>query len=597
MQITPPLITELNQKVGILFEEISEVRTFQLEWEVITYVNLTKFRNDQESFKQTLQKLINCCEEIYKLNGKRFEVLQKCGNLIDGFRLIVLEMEDFSQEYFSNERKVTKKKRETFDQVKNMQYFNRKTINTNKEEIYYENLVILEDKGKYRMMDPVTRTTYIQSIINIQTNELHTISYHIVQLNLLIKSLNDFVEDAKLHYYDISNQIFINKLHDIFTFTNTLIANIQYKMRQIFELLPSKHNGNNSPDIIPPLIFLVELHNITNSIYHSGLELPFELIEENLASFYEISHVQTTIVEEQLIIRIAIPLIHVTPLRLYKANPFPFPLENDIFAFIYPENDYFMMDYNNHRYYPVTEDQINKCQNKQGIYICKLTTPTIYTRESDTCIINIFKNSTDLSSCEIRLIEIKNDLWIELYKPNSWIYLVSHTRVVLSKCYGKETETIRLNTAGILSLQENCCMEANGLVLYTKSTIDIPEVAHFVPVLHFKNQIISLLIAKSVKQFQTYYVPPFNIKYMNKNNIHQLLHYSVAMNQLNEPMNKHLMKTMMVQTTNFFPVIIFSAIVLITYIAIRLKHKYINTDTPQENVTRSRPISADITFL
>lgn len=438
--IQPYFLTELNQSVGVLFEEMSEMRTVNSEWEVLTYINLTILQIDQRDLLSKLKKLVHFCNNITTLYGPKYDqLLQKCGNTIDGYELIILEMEDFTSEYFSP---TTKNKRGILNRMNNLKYFNHET--TDLDTVYLKNFKTLESRGKYRLVDTNNKITYLQSIINIQTKEMRTISYHILQLRLQIESMEDYVGSIRLNTYHYGNQHFINRLQDVFTFTNTLIINFQYKLRQVLKFLPSENNGNNSPNVISPKLFLTELKNITNAVYHSGLELPNEPTEENLASLYEMTKIKAIILEEQLILRIAIPLVHSTPFKLYKTNPLPFEVIDNIYAYIFPETDYFIMDKSNNNYIPITHEELSMCLNTQNKYVCKITSPTI--KESRSCIISMFREHSDLSNCEVRLTQLEDDLWIELSKPNTWIYVVPHTRVVVTKCQETQGKSIRLNT-------------------------------------------------------------------------------------------------------------------------------------------------------
>lgn len=589
----PPLFnTELNQSVGVLFEEISQLRTFESEWEVLTYINLTTFKTDQIEFKNAIQKLIEFCNDIYPSYKYMELLLNGCGPIIEGYQLVLLEMEDFSHEYFLSTPKI---KRGVLNRINNLKSFYHNSIREDKEIIYLDNLKKLASVGKYRIMDPHNKITYLQSVMNIQANETENISNHIKTLKSQVQALEDNLMSLKQNHTK-GAQFVINKIHDTIAFSISLILNFQYKLRQTLALLPSKYNKNNSPDIISPKVFLAELQNVSNTVYHSGLELPFDAIEENLPFFYEITEMKASIVDDQLILRFAVPLVYSLPMKLYKVNPYPFKIIKNIYAFIFPESDYFAVDRHINRYIPISDEQLKECYNMQSLIICRLNTPTVYAKGINTCTIDLLQKSSDLSACEIRLTKFNSDIWIKMYKPNTWLYIVPETRIVYAKCYQQETQTVRFESTGIMTLQKTCRAETNGIII-SANDVEETQVSIFIPDSLSTKKVMTLIVQDMIENLETYDIPHFNFQFIDKHNIHRLLHHSL--NILNLPKDDKIITKHVIMKTriDFFPAIIFCAITLIIFILVNLIIKYTSKTAPTTN-TPSRPVSiGDISFL
>lgn len=151
-----------------------------------------------------------------------------------------------------------------------------------------------------------------------------------------------------------------------------------------------------------------------------------------------------------------------------------------------------------------------------------------------------------------------------------------------------------LKHSGILSLRRNCYVETNRLILSTSSIQSTKYTSYFLPTLSSK--VRSLISPTVIENLKKYYVPQLKLRYINKHNIHKLLHGSITVDQLNE---QHIEKSIVVKTViDFFPAIIFSAITLIIFIMISLIFRYINAKKVQEVTFRSRPVSImDLSFL
>jgi hypothetical protein len=82
--------------------------------------------------------------------------------------------------------------------------------------------------------------------------------------------------------------------------------------------------------------------------------------------------------------------------------------------------------------------------------------------------------------CPMINIEIKDELWVKLLAPQTWIYVVKDTIKTQISCPNKKSRTISLKRTGLIEIPSKCILITNNTILHPTMKMESQIISSFV---------------------------------------------------------------------------------------------------------------------
>jgi hypothetical protein len=102
----------------------------------------------------------------------------------------------------------------------------------------------------------------------------------------------------------------------------------------------------------------------------------------------------------------------------------------------------------------------------------------------DNCEFKLFmKQNFETSSCDKRLINLKNDHFIQLRQSNTWLFSLAHPEHLTISCkYFKRDQDVVLSDIGSITINKNCKgIASTSILIPHQVNLNMTEVVQYVP--------------------------------------------------------------------------------------------------------------------
>ncbi|XP_036340848.1 uncharacterized protein LOC118750230 [Rhagoletis pomonella] len=229
-----------------------------------------------------------------------------------------------------------------------------------------------------------------------------------------------------------------------------------------------------NPSLIKPSQFVKEIQKIKFKL-PSTFKLPGEGDNE-LKEVFKTMTAKGMIVDNKLVINAEIPLLQSQMPEVFRLIAIPISKRNmTVVAKLKSELLIFNFEFDS--YFSLSQAQLNKCRKTNSDhYVCYGDWPWASATDN-SCEVSAIKH-TKAANCMFQQIQ-NDDFWVELHKPNTWIFKLYNTVKVSVNCGQSAAKWISLSPQGILTLNPGCSLRYNGGFL-TSSSITSSE-AYFDP--------------------------------------------------------------------------------------------------------------------
>lgn len=433
--------TPLTKELGIYFEQVSTLRLYHSEWNIVTYINITALEEEWVHIQSMVSKADQLCEQIEiarKTIAANASIYQKqlisplsisCGPMRQQLTKLLQEVQEYNSEHFHS-----RQRRGLLNVVGEISKNLFGTISKSDGTMFLEKFHHLFRLGRIRDTITKKQTTLIQSNLNLITETRNQSQTRDNQLEELIKSRNHTLQELnkQFQYFSLS-LILKTQIQDTLTFIILLLISFQEKQKRFLQALSIGTKGGNSPIIIPPEVLYAELEHIRTALASQPADLPIALTKDILHLFYQIASHKSRLMNNQLIISMTIPLTEMGEYNLYKVTSFPHRLPNGLFHFIVPQHEYVAVSRFRQSYIPFTNQALTNCHtiyinSNQTVLTCMLLSPILdITVDRYECEVTLLTKDLISKNCNIRVANITSEVWIKLRQPNTKYHPSNHT--------------------------------------------------------------------------------------------------------------------------------------------------------------------------
>lgn len=458
---------KINSTSGLLVEEIGTMKTYNTHWTIVSHINLTYFLNDSHHLENILFAIKDVCESSDSLfAARRINFKTSCGTML-------IQMEKMTEN--------VKNHIDFWIKENNFQYRRNDLVEVNGNEYIKLFEKMNKDQQKQQFIETKQMTLIeinFEKLKNISIFDETEIFYQeIEKVKTTIQFFRDFQNSLDEHKRVLFLQ---NKLHSLVDSFIILMEQFNREQIRFFELLKITCINSDLSYLVPLEILRRELENIQSFSMKSELELPFA-ISKNVNNFHKITVFTLESVNNSLLIRFSIPLIEKDGFEIYRAVSFPYKLEKtDLYAFIVPKHTYFGLSNDKKEIIVDINEKWKNCYSDQsGTHICKKEFSKLNLMHSElrkSCelrMLSIFRNlyledSID-DDCDVRIVNSSSEMWLKLYKPNTYIYLFPKPQNVTIICKdtseGNFEEILTLKQTGIITIRSNCQIHSKKVTI------------------------------------------------------------------------------------------------------------------------------------
>ncbi len=473
-------IRPFSHQPGIYFEEFGNMRFQRNEWNLIIHYNLTIYKDTLNQIQRTLIQLKEMCHASDPLCNA---IYSECKYLMFNINSsdIVLQSSNKDHHYQTNRRLHKRGLINGIGYIANELFG---ILDSRAAEKYETEIKELQSNNKYLIQLAQNHTSITDATLRLFSENTEFIKQELFSLNETI--------EHQIQQFSYTSTM----LHIILKLIMTMMR-IQELQNKMLDIILDTQHGKFNPVLLPPTYLLDELKYIRSNI-PANVIIP-DIINGNLADFYNLMTVKTRITEHNIIFSVKIPLPDVELHEIFKLIPLPISYQEESLL-ITPSSDYLII--NNHRdhFYPLNENELSLCsQTTDEIKICKPHNP-------------IFNVQTNVSKCEVALINHKPDFyqyctmhiysrtpkWVQLSKPNSWIYAMDAEYPIDIVCNSRIINSTIIKGQGIIYLNSGCLLKQNGLTIAARNIITSNIEPNFFPLIN-SGKIINTLEKQEIK--------------------------------------------------------------------------------------------------
>lgn len=500
----------INTTSGLYFEEIGNMQVYHSEWSFVTYINLTYFTNEANNLEQTVNLIQQLCDSI-KMETNLQIPSSYCENTMPQLYLILDELKEYSTKWFMNHESEAKqdtifqnsrrrKKRGFFGSLTKRLFF---SMSEDEAEFYKNQINALKMESVDHFLLTKNHTTLFQESLEILNSSIQS---QIIQRTALQKQLDEI---ENLLNNSTASQILSNKFVELMQYTSFVITSFWEKQRYFFNAIATK---SSSFQLIPPRIFMNELERVNQLVSRQDLQLPLPLNTENLPKFYQLTTTEGRIIDNNLVIRMSIPLVEAKKFQLYRVIGLPHRNENnDTFTYIVPRHEHIAFDSFNEKFVTLTNDELKACHRlDRKNLVCKQTFPIKNAAYNLGCEINVLRQTNQTQSCDEQTDKLTDEVWIKLQHPNTFLYTLPKSQLVAIICPNTRTKVV-LDGSGIISLTQRCRVKSERVEIVAFQTIETKMIRNFT---HSSNINVNVSVeienAKNVKSLSNPTLPDFS---------------------------------------------------------------------------------------
>lgn len=478
-------MTYYNYFPGIHYENIGELRIYNDQWNLITYLNLDNLDSKLDQIINYCTSLDHYCNNINLKNQNLtfckndLNILDKMVTKLGSQKNVIQQLTDKEDEYHHTKFQ----KRSLFDGIGKVAKILFGTLDSDDAK-YYENQIQKFNENEDHLLimlkeqSHITKTTisnFNKTITSLHVNEKLLIN------NMKILKDNLITNSKRLNILEIKESLI-----EQISLLNFLTEELDKEMSNLIQAILFAQNGIIHPSILTPEQLIKNLQLIMQHI-PKNTEFPIPLLIQNSHSLLKLINLHVFHTNNKLVYVIEVPLVQNYIFKLYHLTPLPFsPNKNNEFIYIQPTSEYFAIDNNNQHYLIISNNDFKDCKFNVKIYVCKQKQPVYLTHNNDNCESKLLQNLNHIpSNCEVRIIKISNNIFHQLKNSNSWLFLLTNPENIVINCkHSKDTIDLKLNNLGLISLRKDCRAFSKSVILLARRTFSSKINKNFIPLIN-----------------------------------------------------------------------------------------------------------------
>lgn len=457
-------ITPLRDNPGIFYETIGEVRTVEIYWKMITYIDLTDIFDVLNKIQKKIDLTMQHCDtvgEICKAHKKQVVLSSSKLHKIVQYQNHILKL-------LENYRV----KRAPFGFIGQISKILFGTMTTEDADQINSAIMHVENKTN----DLAALLTKQTSATRIYFGELYNATSRI---EARLSNLTQEFDRIGRRFFELN---YSEQFEEIIESIDYALVEHEIDLNILIDGILFGKQGSIHPRIISPRLLIQNFKLIREQVPYA--EFPIAINDREIEKLIAISQLQIAYAHNRLIYVLRIPLFTPEKYTLYKPIPLPVKQQFDKtkFAIIKPETEYIGLNEDAGGFYLFQDGEIRDCMTYDTTFICPTTFPLNKLRETPNCNIELLLNHRiKPNHCKIIIKELNSIYWKALTKPGTWIFSTPMEEAISIKCpnYIKQ---ITIDNAGIITVQRGCRINTRAISMTHPSIRETEVSEYYIPI-------------------------------------------------------------------------------------------------------------------
>lgn len=434
-------ITTLRDNPGIFYETIGEMRTTEISWKMLIYIDLVDIFGATEGIRRELSIALQQCNEIPETCKAHRKL-----SMLETKLYKTMQYQEHVEKLIGS----TRTRRAPFDFIGQVSKVLFGTLTTEDAQSIYTAIEHVENKTN----DLATLLINQTMATRTRFGELYNATLKIrQQLTTLHKQIHDEIHNLTDDYVQ-------NKIHYYFELViehiNRAILEHEIDLNILIDGILFGKQGLIHPRMIPPHSLVENSKLIKEQVPHA--EFPVSITEEEIDRLVKVSDLRIAYVKRRLVYILHVPLLTPGKYKLYKAIPVPVRQSFDVtkYAAIRPNAMYIALNEDSDSFYDLQEDELRECTFSDNTYICPTIFPLRKIYHATYCDVELLLNKNiKTHNCQIVLKEMKDTYWKSLTTPGTWIYSTVIKEKIRIEC-PNSTKYAEIENSGIITIKQGC---------------------------------------------------------------------------------------------------------------------------------------------
>lgn len=439
----------IDPKAGLFLEPMGNYRITTAYWRIIIYLDLEPVFQNHRQLQLNFLDLKSICKSV-----KNHVPTDHCSLTVkmlnNSLTEIWIKHKELSQIFLHN-----RKKRSLFDAGG---FILKKAFGVMDEEdsqLIESKLNDIAESNQNLQHITEKQLSILKNTIDSFQNITHLVEKNKVIINDLIPEINNLsILQRILHEFDESSTILSLAIQAASNIQSTILNSLVLAMDNKIDMT-----------IINPHTIINSLEKIQLLI--KDIQIPTEISMNNFFTILKCLDIELKSTNNKLIFELRMPLVQN---KIYKINRvFPIPLlhDNNTYFYINFEQKYVAIDSERSYFIALSYSDFSQCKQITNLnlktYLCQANLPI---KNTNTCLAKTILQEYDKTLCDIRIFNLKNELWFKLEEPNKWIYITPKPIKVKIIC-GTNFQIETIDNNGLLQLSDDCTVESKNIKLIT----------------------------------------------------------------------------------------------------------------------------------
>lgn len=469
------VISNLDNAIGIYFEDMGTLRLADNFWSLYVYYNLTNYWLELSETKGYLKELEKACmadksERIYHCNStidilrKRIINIDQKNDLINGFNTTTQSSMRHRRSPFDFVGSVAHSLFGVLDQ-EDAQHIQNQIELANKQDQHLYSLI-----RKQSSIADSTANILRRNSLEVQ-NDFNTLNTYLTKtFNTIGKQQNEIV----------NNQHFLA----LTTYLSMMLYNFERTQDILLDVILDLNHAKINPQIITPMQVSSQLQLIQGNL-PSSLRLPSVSALEML----KLITVKGRTLHETIVFEVLIPLAEDQEFQVFNLIPLPI-VHNNMSLLVDVTSPYLAVTLARDRYFGLSYIEFNSCKLiGTRNHLCRQIVPTrVHSKDFKVCEMALLNHEDNaLEICDLKEVP-PQDYWYALRQTDSWIFSVMNNVTGLLICNG-QTRSISLSGTGMIGFNNMCSLKIDTMIINGHLNLKTIITKSFVPSARLSNWI------------------------------------------------------------------------------------------------------------
>lgn len=464
--LTSYKIESIKTSSGLFYKHLGIAKTSNQKYSLLIYYNLTLLDDQLDLINSQYTKAITLC---HLMDDENYSVFY-CKNQIQELHNTINQIKN-KLTILQNH---TRQKRGIINGVSTGLKWLFGTPDADDAIFYSDSIKSLIDDQRqtHTLMQQQVRIisstiqNFNNSLTNLQNNE-NTLNNNIQLFNNYSKTTTNLIQRERTEISVIEHITLLSNI------ANEMLLQIE---KYLLDLTLIRH-GIIDYNTVNPKTLYDELKLIS---FKYSLPIPLDM--QTIEIYYKIIDVKAFLQENNLIIKLGVPITSLNDYDLFQVYPLPTPHQNNsyIFSYIQPESPFILFS-KPRTQYAMLKTLANCREILENQYLCK-SIPTFRKNNENSCEIQLFSKITKEipKSCQVKTMHADVEIWQNI-NPTQWLFVTSKPMSLNILCHNTPDHEEEINKMGILTLDSNCkaftdtnTLETQTILENKTTTIKIP---------------------------------------------------------------------------------------------------------------------------